>query len=484
MKSIGAERRARVFPLRDGRFCMMLPLATAEATRFLAFAEIPTLTDAGERAETERLRLERWGQRVCDHLRCTHPVLRGRAPEEEHGGQERHVWQALLTLDHVVRHLRVHKNPGQNQQRILEAVFGLVKVQTLVWVPQDKEAAVVIKGQADLHPGDYRRLAASLPRNAEGREGAPFLCNVVQDQSWGKRYPQIRNLLAFPVADRGLTGWVLAINKEPVEPTAEGDNNVAVFRRSDAALVTAFVSLLELQLRSSRRHQDLKNTLVELLSSLTAAHDAKDAHTYGHSERVARIAVEIGRELRMGPDELGDLYLAGLLHDIGKIGLKSTISEALEPSTRDAGDPAKDHVAIGYAILSNLPQFRNLLPGVLYHHEHFDGSGYPEGLAQHAIPRLARILAVAEAYDELTTSQGDYEAMSCRQAEEALAEEKGRYWDPEVIEAFMRCRGRIHAVRQRGVGESLKRAFDETLRRGDSSMVPVWRSPTATPCPN
>src|SRR5205823_8112487 len=100
---------------------------------------------------------------------------------------------------------------------------------------------------------------------------------------------------------------------------------LAAFRRSDAALLAPFVALLGLHARGSGNYQDIKNLLVGLTRSLTSALDAKDSYTYGHSERVARIAVELGRELDLDEDEIGDIYLAGLLHDIGKIGVSDAI---------------------------------------------------------------------------------------------------------------------------------------------------------------
>ena len=105
------------------------------------------------------------------------------------------------------------------------------------------------------------------------------------------------------------------------------------FRRSDAALLLPFASLLGLHVRASQRYLHIKDLLVGLTRSLTAAIDAKDAYTYGHSERVARAAVELGRELGLPEDELSDIYLAGLLHDIGKIGIRDDVLTKRGPLT-------------------------------------------------------------------------------------------------------------------------------------------------------
>src|SRR5262249_3706701 len=151
------------------------------------------------------------------------------------------------------------------------------------------------------------------------------------------------------------------------------------------------------------RFQDLKELMVGLARSLTAAIDAKDSYTFGHSERVARIGVELGRALGMEGDALSDLYLAGLLHDVGKIGIPDALLQKSEKLTSAEFDIIKQHVTIGYQILSDLRPIRHLLCAVLYHHERYDGGGYPEGLAGEAIPLLARVLAVADAYDAMST---------------------------------------------------------------------------------
>ena len=239
---------------------------------------------------------------------------------------------------------------------------------------------------------------------------------------------------------------------------------VIPFRRSDAALLTPFAALLELQVRGSRRYQDLRELLVGLTRSLTAALDAKDSYTYGHSERVARIALELGQELGLHEDELSDLYLAGLLHDIGKIGIRDSVLTKEGPLTHEEFEHIKQHVTIGYNILSELHPIRNLLPGVLWHHERWDGQGYPHGLAGEAIPFLARILAVADSYDAMSTPRPYREAMPPRRVEEILAAGAGTQWDARIIEAFGRCRQKVHAIRERGVGESLCVAVDSALR--------------------
>ncbi len=227
-----------------------------------------------------------------------------------------------------------------------------------------------------------------------------------------------------------------------------------------------FASLLGLHVRASARYQYMKDLLVGLTRALTSAIDAKDAYTFGHSERVARLAVELGLALGLGEDELSDIHLAGLLHDIGKIGIRDEVLTKSGPLTPDEFKHIQEHVVIGHRILADLHAIGHLLPGVLYHHERFDGGGYPEGLKGDAIPTLARILAVADSFDAMNTTRPYRTAMPAVRVDEILRQGAGTQWDPLVIDAYVRSRDRLIAIRQRGLGESLRDVLDGALRQG------------------
>ncbi|HYT92610.1 MAG TPA: HD-GYP domain-containing protein, partial [Gemmataceae bacterium] len=374
-------------------------------------------------------------------------------------------WEALLSLDHLLRRLKPHRRSDKDLQRILEAAFPLLGAQSLAWVPRNADEPVVIQGEDCLGAADYRQLAERLNEHGDGPPLAPRLYDRFQDRPGAGPFPHVLTLLALPVTEQGPLGWVVAVNKKGKGGgTAKSPSEHVAFRKSDVALLMPFAALLEAQVRAVHRHQELKDLLVGLTRSLTTAIDAKDSYTYGHSERVARIAVELGRELGMEGDDLGDLYLAGLLHDVGKIGIRDSVLGKTGKLTAEEQEHIRQHVTIGYAILADLRQIRNLLPGVLYHHERYDGLGYPDGLAGENIPFLARILAVADAYDAMTTSRPYREAMPLRAVEQILTQGAGTQWDKRVVEAFMACRQRIHAIRQRGVGDSLRTAIEGALR--------------------
>jgi hypothetical protein len=452
VRQAAADGRSRVTRQPDGQYRLQIVLYLTGQPALVGVARLHAVATTGPQAALEQARLQKWLQAVSDRLQLAEQPYRRRA--EEASAQASAAWEVVLTLNGVLRRLRIHKDPERSVRRLLEAAHRLIPCQALLWVPLAPDVPVLKHGEPGLAEADCRQLAAFLGGCSDLQTNVPLLLNSVQATSWGGRFPTVANLLAFQLTEIGSTGWVIALNKQ----------GAPEFRRSDAATLTPFVALLELYTRSSGRYQELKDLLVGLTRSLTSALDAKDPYTYGHSERVARIAVELGRELGLNDDELGDIYLAGLLHDVGKIGVRDTVLGKVGALTPEEFEHIKQHVTIGYTILSGLRQIRNLLPGVLHHHERYDGRGYPDGLAGEAIPLMARILAVADAYDAMSTNRPYRDAMAYRRVEEILAEGAGKQWDARIVEAFERCRQKIHAIRQRGVGDSLRLAIDGALR--------------------
>jgi HD-GYP domain-containing protein (c-di-GMP phosphodiesterase class II) len=481
LREIAAAGRAQVTPLPGGRYQMAMLLHAHLHPTLLACAEMDGCAKTSEEMRREQVTLQKWLQSVSDRLRLADQLAALRRPENIAAPptpQSTVPWEALLSVDQVLRRGRIHKDKGKNHHRVLDAALPFLGAETLVWVPRDPHADVVIQGEASLAADDFRQLATLLSQSDDMRQMSPCLYDQFQDKPGASRFPQVINLLAFPVQDQGLIGWVIAINKR-AEP-AKSYQGVArdplpapvpvPFRKSDAALLAPFVAMIESCERAANRYQDLKELLVGLTRALTTAIDAKDSYTYGHSERVGRIAVELGRELGMEGDDLGDIYLAGLLHDVGKIGIRDAVLQKPSKLSPEEEAHIRQHVLIGYSILADLRQIRNLLPGVRYHHERYDGGGYPEGLTGESIPLLARILAVADAYDAMTTARPYRHPLPIQKVEQILAEGAGTQWDKRVVEAFMRCRLKIHSIRQRGLGESLRVAIEGALRTEADSV--------------
>ena len=183
-----------------------------------------------------------------------------------------------------------------------------------------------------------------------------------------------------------------------------------------------------------------------LVHSLTSAIDAKDPYTCGHSDRVARISLRLGQELGFDTSTLKTLYLSGLLHDIGKIGIDDAI--LLKPGnlTKEEYEHIKSHTVIGYNIVSGLKSLREMLPAVRHHHESWDGKGYPDGLAGEEIPLVARIVGVADAYDAMSSTRPYRDPLSEERLFDFLRRGAGKQWDAHVIDAFFAAVDDVRAI--------------------------------------
>lgn len=180
----------------------------------------------------------------------------------------------------------------------------------------------------------------------------------------------------------------------------------------------------------------LEATTFASVEALARAIDARDPYTYGHSARVARLSFEIAREMGLQTDELAMLGRAALLHDIGKIGVEDRVLRKPGPLTQREVTAMRAHPVIGYEMLKGLNFLGSSLHGVRHHHEHWDGTGYPDGLQGEDIPLAVRILTVADALDALTSDRPYRSAMSFSAAMATLETGAGIEFDPAVIRAL------------------------------------------------
>jgi HD-GYP domain-containing protein (c-di-GMP phosphodiesterase class II) len=169
---------------------------------------------------------------------------------------------------------------------------------------------------------------------------------------------------------------------------------------------------------------------------LAAAIDAKDPYTRGHSERVARYSVAIGKNLSLGEQEMRNLRISALLHDVGKIGIDDRILRKPGALSEDEFEVMKGHPAKGAAIMSGVAQLIDIVPGMKYHHEKWSGGGYPDGLTADEIPMQARIVAIADTFDAMTTNRPYQKAMEIHYVVDKIRSFAGTRFDPHVVEAF------------------------------------------------
>ena len=183
--------------------------------------------------------------------------------------------------------------------------------------------------------------------------------------------------------------------------------------------------------------QKLENAYMETIETLRYTVEAKDIYTRGHSDRVSAISVLIGQKLGLSEEDLRLLRIGGLFHDIGKIGVPDSILLKDSKLTDDEYSQIKNHPSIGAHILSNATIFHDIIPIVKYHHEKYDGTGYPSRLSGKEIPFLARIAAVADTFDAMTSVRPYRHALPLDIVKEEFKKYSGSQFDPEIAKIFL-----------------------------------------------
>ncbi|MCR4821729.1 MAG: response regulator [Treponema sp.] len=201
---------------------------------------------------------------------------------------------------------------------------------------------------------------------------------------------------------------------------------------------------IELSLLQKNLHREVENQTArikkltyEITQALSRTVDAKDHYTRGHSKRVAEYSREIARRMGKSEREQEEIYFMGLLHDIGKIGVAGSIIRKNSRLTDDEFEEIKEHPMAGYNILKTITSLPGLAIGARWHHEHFDGSGYPDGLVGKQIPEEARIIAVADVYDALSSKRSYSEIRPQAVVRSIIEEGKGTHFDPVIADIML-----------------------------------------------
>lgn len=189
----------------------------------------------------------------------------------------------------------------------------------------------------------------------------------------------------------------------------------------------------ELQATQNR----LEQAYMENIETLRYTVDAKDSYTKGHSERVSEYAVLLGKKLCINSDDLYTLRIGGLFHDVGKIGIPDNILTKKDKLTDEEYEEIKQHPSIGAKILSNAAIFTDIVPIVKHHHERYDGTGYPDHLKGEEIPYMARIVAVADAFDAMASRRPYRDSVEIEKIVKQISENKYTQFDPQIADALL-----------------------------------------------
>lgn len=368
---------------------------------------------------------------------------------------------ALLTgLNHVARSLVPFDSNATSLAQVIEGTRRILRpdgVAILIRGPHGDYAfratygvlaewsGFHLSGSAAEHLDELiERDAVVLLRAKKTRSAREFL--LVEEMSWGA---------IAPIHSQGESMGALLLHHATPLP----------FRAEHVAALQGLATLAGVAEREDRHRAHQEELFMSVIVSLTMALEAKDPYTEGHSVRVAAYSEAIGKELGLPPETLDVVHRACLVHDVGKIAVDENIlgkQSGLSDREREKMDM---HPVIGESILRPIALLQPLLPGVRSHHEHYDGTGYPDGLAGDAIPVEARIMAVADAFDAMTSNRPYRDSLP---EEDALAELRGNagtHFDPRVVAAFERIYPAVKRTLQNLRPRTMEAPSEETARR-------------------
>lgn len=446
-----------VISLESGLTFYSLPLSAMEETSVVAMGWIRLRPDrrpddlvlaAVESGWTKR-RLDEWLQNqpfasptvVKSLLDATWAQATAKSKERELrselievGEQIEQTYEEITLLHSLTGCLQLQRTPQELAEWVLPRVRSLTGASgSAIWIEDHTgEFRYLTSGTL---PIDERGLARLCTR-CEARDWSrPFVKNRLAGSSLERELPDLKNFVLCRVGDSSQGfGWMVHCNSEKD------------FGSVQASLLQSIAKILGTHLHNRDLFQQNEDLLMSFVRSMVSTIDAKDAYTRGHSERVALVARCLGEELGFPVEELEDIYLSGLLHDIGKVGVDDRILRKQDRLTDEEFDQIKKHPDIGCQILAGLVNLQHVIPGVRHHHESFDGRGYPDKLKGADIPLMARVMAVADAYDAMGSDRPYRAGMPLERIESIFRENVGPQWDPTVIAAYFRARVKIRKL--------------------------------------
>jgi HD-GYP domain-containing protein (c-di-GMP phosphodiesterase class II) len=241
-----------------------------------------------------------------------------------------------------------------------------------------------------------------------------------------------RNMICVPVkSHERIIGVLQALNRRTNRPFAQEDQH----------LFESLARQVGIAIENARLYEEVKATFFSTAATLAEAIEKRDPYTGGHVRRVVDISLAVGEELGLNPEEKETLQLAAILHDVGKIGIRDRVLLKHGPLTPEELEHIRQHPELGAEILAPVKQLEAVIPAVRHHQERCDGQGYPGGLRGDEIPLASRIIAVADAFDAMTTDRPYRPRLNDEAAAKEIQRCAGSQFDPKVVEAFMRAFG-------------------------------------------
>ncbi len=360
-------------------------------------------------------------------------------------------YEELVLLHRLSTNMKVTEADSNFLQMACDSLTEIVSVEGIAILLEkaiDDERHWIIAAGSGLIDMDEQAAAILHGRLTDDiNNGKEALLDSEVDSSFRYDWPsRINNIIAVPLFGKekaeshytgtnktcnSIMGFMVAINRIGKQD----------FDSTDAKLFNSVAGGCAVFIENGRLFKDLKELFIGSLKALTSSIDAKDTYTHGHSERVAFIsrwiAERLSRKEPLDEEQIHKVYLAGLLHDIGKIGIEEAVLRKNGKLTEQEFSRIKKHPSIGAGILREIQQMRDIVPGVLCHHERVDGKGYPSGLVGEEIPLIGKIIGLADSFDAMTSKRTYRDAMTVEQALTEIEKGLGTQFDEKLGRIFL-----------------------------------------------
>lgn len=270
-----------------------------------------------------------------------------------------------------------------------------------------------------------RKLSMEALQNGQSKLVDQY--NFPENYSLAKdKFPY--SLMIVPLVSQGKPLGVISLVRE--------EKN-GPFNYSDVQLLAVFASHVATAIQNAQMYARMQDLNLDIIRSYATAVEVKDVYTKGHSERVANYGLKLGMQLGLTSKELETIYIAGVLHDIGKIGVPDHILNKPDKLTEEEFKVMKKHPGIGRDILAQVWSLKKILPIVYHHHEQIDGSGYPDGLEGEQIPFLARLISVVDAFEAMTSDRAYRKALPMDKVEVIMESGAGTQWQKDLVDTWL-----------------------------------------------
>ncbi|MBM3963558.1 MAG: HD domain-containing protein [Planctomycetes bacterium] len=341
------------------------------------------------------------------------------------------LWLRQLNSDRAKRKAR-----NNHSRQSLESLRSMLHAEAMgLYVYSDVSDEMqgmqsIVVGKGGWQVSDLQQLLQRITKPDCGDS------KILNDQQIKLPSGVVYSCVIVPIGDIDASGYLVAFNRRPpgVSKPNEEDRR---FDSHAAEMLYELSSFLVIDGQNNLLFKEGEQLVLGTLRAMSNAIEARDPYTHGHSERVAQLAYEIAVRLQLSEVACQEIYLAGILHDIGKIGIPDTVLLKPAKLTDEEFAVIKKHPEIGYRIIEGLGKLRFALPGVLHHHERWDGTGYPYRLRGDQIPLMARIIAVSDAFDAMTSNRIYKAAADKEQAMEILRSGRGTQWDAQAVDACL-----------------------------------------------